>query len=366
MILKRLVDIAVSVTSLLLAAPLLAIIALIVKLESRGPVLYRCKRVGRYGETFDMFKFRTMVDNADTIDRKLCCHHDVRVTAVGKVLRRTKLNELPQLLNVLKGDMSLVGPRPEDPKFTCNYKDKWEIVLQVKPGIVGPNQVVYRNEEDILEQCRDPESLYVQELLPKKLQLDMEYARKWSLWWDMSLLARGLYVTVFGSGRVFHVFRNRELFARLSEDSCLAVIAYFLAYFFRFESINFHYILPNVLILIAVNLFVFAGLGLYRRAARFFSVSDLFLLVKAAIISAALLLAGNKFFLSAQGNSRAVALSYPLILICLMAATRVVRRLVLERREIGEAQDDQAKNVLIYGAGGLEWRQPRGCNLSLV
>jgi lipopolysaccharide/colanic/teichoic acid biosynthesis glycosyltransferase len=351
MILKRIVDVVLSGAGLLLATPLLAAITLILKLESRGPVLYRCKRVGRFGEIFEMFKFRTMVHNADSIDCRLCCNRDVRVTRFGKLLRRTKLNELPQLINVLIGNMSLVGPRPEDPKFVSHYADKWEIVFRVKPGIVGPNQVVYRNEEDLLEQSRDPERLYIEELLPKKLELDIEYARNRNLWGDISLLVQGVYITIFGSKRFLRIFRNRDLLTRVAEDSILAVLAYFLAYYCRFETINLHHIIPNMAILVAINPFVFGGVGLYRRAARFFSVSDLSLVVKAVVISVMLLLVGNWFFVSARGNSRAVALSYPLILICLMSGTRLLRRLILEKKEMGAGDNEEARNVLIYGAG---------------
>jgi lipopolysaccharide/colanic/teichoic acid biosynthesis glycosyltransferase/NAD(P)-dependent dehydrogenase (short-subunit alcohol dehydrogenase family) len=353
MILKRLADIVLSGLGLVITAPLLIAISLIVKLESTGPVLYRCKRVGRFGKAFEMFKFRTMLHNADSIDRRLCCHHDVRVTTFGKVLRRTKLNELPQLINVLRGDMSIVGPRPEDPKFVTNYQDKWQIVLQVKPGIFGPNQIVYRNEEDLLEQSHDPERLYTEKLLPKKLDVDVEYVLNRTVWRDAKLLARGVHATIFGSGKLLHIFAKRRLVLRIFEDSCAAVLAYFLAYYIRFETINLEHIFPNVLIILLLNPALFGSLGLYKRAVRFFSVSDLFLMVRAVLISGILLLVGNKIFLSSLGNSRTVALIYPLILICIMSATRLVRRLVREKREIGFSKSDHTSNVLIYGAGRL-------------
>ena len=154
---KRAFDIVVSFIGLAFTAPIFLLIAVIIKLESKGPVFYRCARVGKNGKLFAMYKFRTMVEAADDIDCKLCATGDVRVTRFGGFLRTTKLNELPQLLNVLAGDMSLVGPRPEDPKFVKYYKDKWSVVLSVSPGVAGPNQIANRNEEELFPEGVDPE-----------------------------------------------------------------------------------------------------------------------------------------------------------------------------------------------------------------
>ena len=186
---KRLLDVVLSSAGLVVAAPMMLLIAAILKLESRGPVFYSCKRVGKFGKPFGMLKFRTMVENADNVDCKLCPSGDVRVTEFGNFLRRTKLNELPQLFNVLAGDMSLVGPRPEDPKLMKVYKDKWDVVLSVRPGIVGPNQILHRNEDDLFPAGEDPEKFYVENILPDKLERDIDYARRSSLRRDFSLIA---------------------------------------------------------------------------------------------------------------------------------------------------------------------------------
>ena len=354
MSLKRLTDILLAGTGLIIAAPLMLVIAIIIKLESKGPIYYRCKRVGRFGSTFDMLKFRTMVNNADNVDCKLCAGYDVRVTPFGKLLRRTKLNELPQLINVVKGEMSVVGPRPEDPKFIDHYKDKWQIVLTAKPGIVGPNQIRHRNEEDLLECAQDPEAFYLKELLPQKLEVDIQYVQNNSFWSDIGILATGLYVTIFGSGRVLAIFKHPDLLARLLEDAALSIVAYLMAYFIRFETINWdNTVWPNLLIVVAVNPVLFGSLGLYRRSARFFSTSDILLLAKVVVLSCIFLMVGNKLFLGWQGHSRTVFLCYPLILMCLMTGARLLRRLVLERKEIEPDENIPTKNVLIYGAGRL-------------
>ena len=132
---KRVFDLTVSLMGLIIAFPLMCVIAILIKLESSGPVFYGCTRAGRGSKLFSMLKFRRMVGNADNIDRRLCTTGDVRVTRFGRFLRRTKLNELPQLFNVLVGQMSMVGPRPEDPKFLKYYPDKWQIV-SFSPSLV--------------------------------------------------------------------------------------------------------------------------------------------------------------------------------------------------------------------------------------
>jgi len=186
--LKRFMDIVVGTTGIIIAVPLMIIIAVMLKIESRGPIIYRCKRIGRSRIEFDMLKFRTMIENADNIDCKLCVNTDVRVTSLGSFLRRTKLNELPQLFNVVKGDMSVVGPRPEDPKFMKYYGDKWDEVLQVRPGIMGTNQILHRNEEDLFPDGQDPEKFYVENILPEKLDNDLDYVRNHNFRRDVSLL----------------------------------------------------------------------------------------------------------------------------------------------------------------------------------
>ncbi len=354
MLLKRLIDVTVSALGLLALSPLMLIIAAAIKLESRGPILYGCKRVGKSGQLFNMLKFRTMLDNADNVDCKLCGERDVRVTPFGRLLRRSKLNEFPQLINVLRGEMSLVGPRPEDPKFVKYHADKWAVVLTCKPGIVGPNQIFHRNEEDLLECSADPEKYYVEELLPKKLKVDLEYAQNIDIRRDFALLVRGVYVTIFGSDRVSGFFKNRELLVLILKDVALSIIGYCLAYSFRFETLILHHIaLQNLAILSVLSPLVFIGTGIYRIPARFFSLSDLIPITKAAVLCGALLVIGNKLVLSDTKHSRTIFILYPIILLCLMAGIRAVRRMIHERRELLSGKETYTINALIYGAGRL-------------
>jgi lipopolysaccharide/colanic/teichoic acid biosynthesis glycosyltransferase len=196
---KRLFDLAVAGAGLLVAAPLFLLIAIAIKRDTRGPVFFRQVRVGRHRRTFRMWKFRKMPDDLPVQGPMLTARDDRRLTRVGFWLERTKLDELPQLLNVLAGDMSVVGPRPEVPKFVDrSTPELWDQVLSVKPGIFGPNQIRYRNEADLYPPDCDVEAFYLHHILPEKLAVDARYAQEW--WWlgDCWLLLRGVVASAFG------------------------------------------------------------------------------------------------------------------------------------------------------------------------
>jgi lipopolysaccharide/colanic/teichoic acid biosynthesis glycosyltransferase len=183
---KRTLDVVVAACVLLLFAPLLAIIALAIKLESRGPVFFRCRRVGFEGAELRMLKFRKMHDGAAGVALTLA--DDARFTRIGKWLAKTKLDELPQLWNVVKGEMTLVGPRPEDPEFVELRRDDYMVILSVKPGITGLCQLAFAKEGEILDPT-DQVGTYVTRLLPQKAALDRLYAERRSLRMDLRILA---------------------------------------------------------------------------------------------------------------------------------------------------------------------------------
>jgi lipopolysaccharide/colanic/teichoic acid biosynthesis glycosyltransferase len=189
--LKRAFDIVVSAAALMILSPLLLVIALWIRATSPGPALYRALRIGRGGEPFRLYKFRSMVANADRNGPAITTSGDARITSIGRVLRRTKLDELPQLLNVLRGDMSLVGPRPEDPRYVALYTAQQLEILKLRPGITGLASVEFRHEEAILT-GDDWETRYVEEVMPAKLALDLQYAQNPSVWADIVILWRTL------------------------------------------------------------------------------------------------------------------------------------------------------------------------------
>jgi lipopolysaccharide/colanic/teichoic acid biosynthesis glycosyltransferase len=186
--LKRTFDILGSAFALVLFAPLLLVAALAIKLGSSGPVLFRQERVGRNFRRFRILKFRTMVQDAERQGTQITAGDDPRITRVGRLLRRTKLDELPQLLNVLAGQMSLVGPRPEVPRYVEMFRDEFAAILTVRPGITDAASIKFRDEAELLGHSPDPEREYVERILPEKLALAREYLERWSLTSDLRLL----------------------------------------------------------------------------------------------------------------------------------------------------------------------------------
>lgn len=190
---KRLLDIVIAGFGLLLLSPLLAILALLVKCSSPGAVFFRQERVGKGFRPFGLLKFRTMVQDAPSLGGPITVGDDPRITKIGKVLRATKLDELPQLLNVLTGDMSLVGPRPEVGRYVEMFRDDYNVILQVRPGITDLASIKYRNEAAVLGNAADPETEYARRVLPEKIRLAKEYVRRQSLLLDLTIIVRTLF-----------------------------------------------------------------------------------------------------------------------------------------------------------------------------
>ena len=185
----RLLDIVASLLALILLSPLFLLVALLIKIDSPGPIFYRAQRVGKGGQLFQLYKFRSMVKGADKHGPGITTSGDIRITPAGRILRRTKIDELPQLINVLKGDMSLVGPRPEDPRYVASYTPEQRQVLDVRPGITSAASLAYRHEEQILT-GPDWETVYRTEILPAKLAIDIAYLSKRTCFSDLFLILR--------------------------------------------------------------------------------------------------------------------------------------------------------------------------------
>jgi lipopolysaccharide/colanic/teichoic acid biosynthesis glycosyltransferase len=198
---KRVIDVLIAAAGLTLLSPLLAAIAVGIKATSSGPVLFQQERIGRGGRPFRLYKFRSMIADAPSRGPELTVRDDPRVTSFGRFLRRTKLDELPQLFNVLRGDMSIVGPRPEVPKYVALYpQEVRERVLSVRPGLTDQAAVTL-DEERMLAQAADPESTYVSEVLPSKLALYEQYVATQGLFVDLAIIGRTLLRIAFGRGR---------------------------------------------------------------------------------------------------------------------------------------------------------------------
>lgn len=185
---KRLFDIIASGCGLLVLSPLFFIVAIWIKLDSKGPVFYKQIRVGRYGKDFKLFKFRSMRVGADKKGLITIGGHDPRVTRSGYFIRKYKLDEFPQLINVFIGDMSLVGPRPEVRKYVDLYTPEQLHVLAVRPGITDLASIRYRNENEILETVENPEQYYIDVIMPDKLRINLEYVANHSFFYDIKLI----------------------------------------------------------------------------------------------------------------------------------------------------------------------------------
>jgi len=190
---KRFFDVVVSVTGLVFLIPFFLVFATWIAFDSEGPVFYLQERVGRGGVIFKLIKFRTMRKESDKLTVITVGKRDPRITRAGYFLRKFKIDELPQLINVVKGEMSLVGPRPELKKFTDSYLAEQRQILLVRPGITDPASIRFRNENEMLEGKEDPVGYYVREILPVKLSLNLDYIRHRSFWMDIGIILKTVF-----------------------------------------------------------------------------------------------------------------------------------------------------------------------------
>ena len=186
--LKRIFDLLSSLTVFLLLLPITLLIALLIIADSKGGVFYKQERIGKNGKPFLLWKFRTMSVNADQLGLITVGGRDPRVTRVGYYLRKYKLDELPQLINIMLNDMSVVGPRPEVKKYVDLYTKRQQQVLQVKPGLTDLASLNYLNENELLGKAKNPEKTYIEEIMPAKLELNLEYIEKQSLAYDLRII----------------------------------------------------------------------------------------------------------------------------------------------------------------------------------
>ncbi len=199
---KRLFDLICSAVGTVVLSPLLVLIAVAIKLESKGPVLYRGVRAGRFGDHFRIFKFRTMVEDAEAMGSASTPEDDHRITRVGRILRKLKFDELPQLFNILKGEMSLVGPRPQFPWVLEQYTPQERAILKFRPGITDLASIRFRNEGEILRGSPNPDRDYFEKIHPEKMRLSLEYVHRQSFWLDCKILLLTAWVVLFPDHRL--------------------------------------------------------------------------------------------------------------------------------------------------------------------
>ncbi len=195
---KRFLDLFFSFVGFLILSPFFYLAGLAIKLDSPGPVFFRQIRVGRQGRLFRLVKFRTMQANAEKMGPQITVGNDCRITRLGKLLRKTKVDELPQLFNVLAGDMSLVGPRPEVPRYVSLYSQEHRRVLDLMPGITDPASIKYRQESAVLDGSADPERMYIEVIMPEKIEINLGYAAKATVLSDLKVILKTLRLLIQG------------------------------------------------------------------------------------------------------------------------------------------------------------------------
>ena len=386
--LKRTLDIATSATGLVLLAPLMLLIALSIKLDSPGPVFFRQVRVGRHGQPFCIFKFRTMTQMQASGAPQLTVATDARITRTGRWLRRSKLDELPQLIDVLRGTMSLVGPRPEVPRYVEHYPaESRERVLSVRPGITDFASVHYRNEGELLARAADPEREYLDVILPSKLRYAMHYVDNVSVADDLRVLGltlRTVFVPTFPTSRRWLAMNDSKLWGRLDRamsslhprrsgfaalaDAATVLVCWHITYLFRLGFERYQpgrpwyddYVSFGVVIVYLVCL---ALLGVGRGIWRYFGFDDLKRITLGCLM-AGLLSAVGVLMAQLTGVARAVLLLHPLFCIAALSIVRMVYRMVWEQaRSRVNGQQGEPRRAIVLGAGEAARRLVAGIHL---
>lgn len=193
---KRIFDILAAVILTTILFPIMVIIAILICMDSKGSFLFKQKRVTQYGRQFNIYKFRTMVSDAEKYGTQVTAKEDKRVTKIGKTLRKYRLDELPQLFNILKGDMSFVGTRPEVPKYVKKYSNPMKATLLLPAGVTSMASIYFKEEENLLNGEEDMDSVYVKDILPMKMKWNLKYIRKFSLWKDIKIMLETVFAVM--------------------------------------------------------------------------------------------------------------------------------------------------------------------------
>ncbi len=352
----RFIDILAALVGLTIFLLMLPVVALFIKLDTPGPVLIRCRRVGKDGRIFDMFKFRTMQHRPQDLGPSVSPQGDPRVTAVGRVLRRLKLNEFPQFINLLKGDMTLVGPRPEAPDLAAHYPPEARKIFSVKPGLIGPNQILGRNEEEFYPPEADPQEFYLQEILPKKLPVDLAYIEDRSLLKNLKYLLQGLWVTVAGAINGRHLWQNRTQIYFFIGDVVLILLSFTIAHFLRFGLQKgtgvWIYGLGSILPwAVLVRLPIFLSMGFYHVLVRHISLYDIKRVIQGVALSSGALVLTAYFLGLTFGYGRTVFIIDWFCLTTLLVGFRAGAKVLHRRYRLRPAADEVRQPVLIWGAG---------------
>ena len=336
---KRAIDLVAAVVGLLLLWPVFLVVAVLVKAEDGGPVLFKQERIGRLGRPFRILKFRTMTVDAPSRGPAITTQGDARITRVGAFLRRAKLDELPQLWNVLCGEMSLVGARPEVPRYVELFRSEYNDILKLRPGITDPASIRFRDESELLGASTDPEATYIERILPEKLRLARDYARHASPAYDLQLVLTTLMCLVYPARameRLADFLMPWRMALGIIVQIGAVAAAFALATLVRFDgqvpaadARLFVQVLPVVLVARVVWLH---ALKLFHGVWRYSGVHDLRNIVTAATLGTVTWWAAAHWLMGAEHLSRGVVAIDWLLTIVLLAGIRIARRFHREMR----------------------------------
>lgn len=355
---KRLLDMILALTGIIFLMPLFPIIAVLIKMDSKGPVFYLTDRVGKDMVKFKMYKFRTMVDSPVQVGQSVCPQYDPRVTFFGRFLRRTKLNELPQLLNILKGQMTFVGPRPEAPDLADLYPENAKKVFSVKPGLVGPATILCRNEEECYPPGVDAKRYYIENILPEKLISDLEYINNPTLYKDIRYIFLGIKETLLGSIKKKHLYDNKSQICLFLADLQLTSMSYILITSLFYGSFYYKSNTPGFIlffiILICVRIVFFVYFGMYSSLIRYISYNEIKNVILACSISSIFLFTVAQI-VGFSKYSILVALLDGFILTVLLSSMRLFLRYYWEKKR-RVVESPIRRRILIYGADDFGYK----------
>lgn len=348
---KRAFDIIISFFAVIFLLPVMAVIALLVRLDSAGKIIFKQERVGKDEKVFLIYKFRTMVEDAQKLGPSITAQNDPRVTQIGYLLRRLKLDELPQFFNVLKGNMSMVGPRPEVPNIVAQFPEHAKKIFTVKPGIIGLNQIENIDEASMLTDQDQVEKFYLEKILPQKIKNDLSYVNNKNPYKDLQILLGGAAAVIMNSIKLRYILESRRRITFLIIDLCLAVLSFWLGYLLRFEGNIPHDEKTLLFSMIPFIVFLrtpcFITFGLYQTLWQYLGIQELLSIIKAVTVGS-LLLPFVPFLFQMNLPPRSTLIIDWLLLIVLLGGSRVIFKLTADR--LRASSWDNRKNVLIVGA----------------
>jgi len=348
--LKGIFDRLMAAIGLLVTSPLMGLLVVLIRIESPGPAVFKHLRVGKDGKLFFMFKFRKMRHGIST-GPKISPKYDPRLTKVGRVMERLKLDELPQLFNILKGEMSFVGPRPEIPEIVSKYTKEQRRLLTVKPGLVGPNQIIWRNEKNLLpDDVVDVEAYYINHILPLKAAHDLCYIERANFLSDLGYVLMALGAVIFEPMKPIHLIRRKRQVLHLTMDLSLCTLAFAAALLIKYDSgitaLLWSEALRFMPLLALLWFTAFVFLGVSQQVWEYVSKADLVMIIKAVLSTTAF--AGILLLIVELQLSFMVVLLTGILSIVFMGGTRLA--LSLRKQQDSVSHERVRKNIMIYGA----------------